>query len=98
MNEFICSWWNSKSVPETIDNKTPVKYIKEYLNMEYVSDKKIYCYDIHNCMSELEISSMRPYGIKNIPSVKVYDFRRIENWFLSKYNMLKRIKVTDFMN
>ena len=97
MSNFICSSWNSHWTPEVIDEKNPIKYIKRYLNDEYVSNKKIYCYDIHNCISELGILEQRPYGIKNIPSVTKNSFDIIVNWFVSEYNMLKRIKVTDFM-
>jgi len=97
MNNCICPQWDSGWIPEVIDEKNPIKYIKRYLSDEYVSNKKIYCYDIHNCMSELGILEQRPYGIKNIPSVSKNSFDIIVNWFISEYNMLKRIKVTDFM-
>ena len=97
MNHFICSSWNAYWTPEVIDEKTPIKYIKRYLNDEYVSSKKIYCYDIHNCIFELGILEERPYGIKNIPSVSKNSFNIIVNWFVNEYNMLKRIKVTDFV-
>ena len=97
MDNYICFQWDSGWIPESIDKKNPIKYIKRYLNDEYVSNKKIYCYDIHNCISELGILEQRPYGIKNIPSVSKNSFDIIVNWFISEYNMLKRIKVTDFM-
>ena len=97
MSNFICLSWNSAWIPEEIDGKYPIKFIKEYLNNEYVSSKKIYCYDIHNCISKLGILEQRPYGIKNIPSVSKNIFDIIVSFFVSEYNMLKRIKVTDFM-
>jgi hypothetical protein len=97
MDSYICSQWDSKWIPETIDEKNPIKYIRNYLNTEYLCYKKIYCYDIHNCIKELGIFAERPYRIKNIPSVSKNNFDIIVNWFVSEYNLLKRIKVTDFM-
>jgi len=97
MNSYICAQWDSSWIPENIDEKNPIKYLKKYLNTEYVSDEKIYCYDIHNCIKELGILSERPYGIKNIPSISKNKFNIIVSWFVSKYNLLKRVKVTDFM-
>ena len=97
MCDFICSSWNSYWTPENIDEKKPIRYIKRYLNDEYTSNKKIHCYDIRDCMFELGILDQRPYGLKNIPSVSKNSFDIIVSWFVSKYGMLKRIKVTDFM-
>jgi len=97
MNSYICAQWDSSWVPENIDEKSPIKYLKQYLNSEYVGDKKIYCYDIYDCIKELGILLERPYGIKNIPSISKNKFDIIVNWFINEYNLLKRIKVTDFM-
>lgn len=97
MNSHICPQWNSNWIPEIIDEKIPIKYLKNYLNTEYLSHKKIYCYDIYYCIEELGIAADRPYGIKNIPSISKNKFNFIVDWFVSEYNLLKKIKVTDFM-
>jgi len=43
------------------------------------------------------LSTEKPLYIKNIPSVNNNHFEIIIDWFIEKYGLIKRIKVTDFM-
>ncbi len=92
-----CLSWNSEYIPKEIDNKIPIKFIKNYLNMEFYGNKKIYCYDINECIDTLRLNSEKPFYIKNIPSIDKNFFEIIVDWFIEEYKLLKRIKVTDFM-
>jgi hypothetical protein len=100
MNYFksCCLSWDSKYIPQEIDNKIAIKFIRDYLNCEFYSNKKIYCYDIDECVSLLNLNSERPFHIKNIPSIDKNFFGIIVEWFVGKYGMTKKIKVTDFMH
>jgi len=95
--KYCCLSWDSKYIPNEIDNKVPIKFIKDYLNYEFHSNKKIYCYDIDECISSLNLSSEKLLYIKNIPSIDKNFFEMVVDWFIEKYSMVKRIKVTDFM-
>ena len=97
INNYTSPSWSSRYIPDLIDKKNPVKYIKIYLNSEYLSYKKIYCYDIYRCISELGIIVERPFDIKNIPSIPKNNFEMIINWFVEEFGILKRVYVTDFM-
>jgi len=99
MNYFksCCLSWDSSFVPQQIDNKIPVKFIRDYLNIEFYGRQKIYCYDIDNCISLMGLSTEKPLHIKNIPSVNKSYFQIIIDWFIEKYGLVKRVKVTDFM-
>ena len=100
MNYFksCCLYWDSKYITQEIDNKIAIKFIRDYLNCEFYSNKKIYCYDIDECVSLLNLNSERPFHIKNIPSIDKNFFGIIVEWFVGKYGMTKKIKVTDFMH
>jgi hypothetical protein len=95
--KYCCLSWDCKHIPQEIDNKIPIKFIRHYLNYEFYGNKKIYCYDIDECISLLNLSSERPLYIKNIPSIDKNFFGTVVDWFIEKYGMTKRIKVTDFM-
>lgn len=99
MNYFksCCLSWDSSLVPHQIDNKIPIKFIRDYLNIEFYGNKKIYCYDIDECISLIGLSTERPLYIKNIPSVNINYFQMIIDWFIEKYRLVRRVKVTDFM-
>ena len=45
----------------------------------------------------LNLNCEMPLYIKNIPSVDKNFFKTIVDWFIKKYGLMKRIKVTDFM-
>jgi hypothetical protein len=96
-SQYCCFSWDSEYIPEDIDNKTPIKFIRDYLNNEFYSTKKIYCYNIHKCILFLNLKSEKPFYIKNIPSVDRNFFQTIIDWFIREYKLIKRIKVTDFM-
>ena len=95
--KYCCLSWDSKHIPKEIDNKIPIKFIRDYLNYEFYSNKKIYCYDIDECILLLNLNCEMPLYIKNIPSVDKNFFKTIVDWFIKKYGLMKRIKVTDFM-
>ena len=96
--KYCCPSWDSKHIPQEIDNKIPIKFIRDYLNYEFYSNKKIYCYDINECVVTLGLNSEKPFYIKNIPSIDKNFFEIIIDWFIEKYGLMKRIKVTDFMH
>ena len=99
MNYFksCCLSWDSSFVPHQIDSKVPIKFIRDYLNIEFYGSKKIYCYDVDECISLIGLSTKKPLHIKNNPSVNKDYFEIIINWIIEKYGLLKRVKVTDFM-
>ena len=96
--KYCCLSWDSSFIPSQIDSKVPIKFIRDYLNNEFCVNKKIYCYDIDECISSLGLLIEKPLHIKNIPSIDKNYFQIIIGWFIQKYGLVRRIKVTDFMH